>query len=116
MCCSHLFRYPPTTSNHNTVIFAYVCSYYKLYTTTYLTYNNAGMDWLCPGYSVVLARQLTAYHGNITAANTIQYVVPIVQTGDLHVAVYDLPNEVLYVANARADDETGPNMAYDRCV
>ncbi len=74
------------------------------------------MDWLCPGYNVVLAKQLNAYHGNITAANTIQYVVPIVQTGDLHVAVYDLPNHVLYVANARADDETGPNMAYDRLV
>lgn len=72
------------------------------------------MDWLCPGYSVVLARQLNAYHGNITAENTIRYIVPIVQTGDLHIAVYDLPREVLYVANARADSETGPSMAYDR--
>ena len=74
------------------------------------------MDWLCPGYSKVLAKQLGSYHGNITAANTIHFVVPIVQTGDLHIAVYDLPNEVLYVANARADTETGPDMAYDRCV
>ena len=73
-----------------------------------------GMDWLCPNYSMVMAKQLNAYHGNITAANTIHYIVPIVQTGDLHIAVYDLPNQVLYVANARADSETGPDMAYDR--
>lgn len=53
-----------------------------------------GMDWLCPGYSDVMARQLSSLHGNLTAANTISSVVPIVQTGDLHVAVYDLPNQV----------------------
>ena len=73
-----------------------------------------GMDWLCPGYSEVLARQLTTYHGNITAANTVHNIVPIVQTGDLHVAVYDLPKETLYVANARGENETGPAMAYNR--
>ena len=69
---------------------------------------------MCPGYSSVLAKQLTALHGNLTAENTIRDVVPIVQTGDLHIAVYDLPNQVLYVANAKADYETGPAMAYDR--
>lgn len=72
------------------------------------------MDWLCPGYNQVLAKQLTAFHGNLTAENTIRYVVPIVQTGDLHIAVYDLPNEIMYVANAKADYESGPPMAYDR--
>ena len=72
------------------------------------------MDWLCPGYSKVLARQLSALHGNITASNTISHVVSIVQTGDLHVAVYDLARGQLYVANARGDGETGAAMAYDR--
>ena len=72
------------------------------------------MDWLCPGFNEALAKQLTALHGNITAENTIREVVPIVQTGDLHIAVYDLHNEILYTANAKADDETGPPMAYDR--
>ncbi len=72
------------------------------------------MDWLCPGFNQVLGKQLTALHGNITAENTIRDVVPIVQTGDLHIAVYDLPNEILYTANAKADNETGPPMAYDR--
>ena len=75
---------------------------------------TSGMDWLCPGYNSVLAKQLTTLHGNLTAENTIRDVVPIVQTGDLHIAVYDLPKEILYVANAKADDETGPPMAYDR--
>ena len=82
---------------------------------TYIhTYMHAGMDWLCPGYSKVLARQLSDLHGNITAASTIRDVVSIVQTGDLHIAVYDLRNQLLYVSNARADGESGPPMAYDR--
>ena len=72
------------------------------------------MDWLCPGYNQALAKQLMALHGNLTAESTIREVVSIVQTGDLHIAIYDLPNEVLYVANAKADYETGPPMAYDR--
>lgn len=74
----------------------------------------AGMDWLCPGYSEVLARQLSHYHGNITALNTIRDIVSIVQTGDLHVAIYDMSHQLLYVANARGDDESGPDFAYDR--
>ena len=73
-----------------------------------------GMDWLCPGYSEVLAKQLTKYHGMLNATITIHDVVSVVQTGDLHIAVYDLANEILYVANARADYETGPAKAYDR--
>ena len=72
------------------------------------------MDWLCPGYSEVLARQLGLHHGNVTALNTIRDIVSIVQTGDLHVAVYDLSRELLYVANARGDSEQGPTYAYDR--
>lgn len=74
----------------------------------------AGMDWLCPGYSEVLARQLSHYHGNITAFNTIRDIVSIVQTGDLHIAIYDMSHHLLYVANARGSDESGPDFAYDR--
>ena len=55
---------------------------------------NTGIDWLCPAYNEVL--------------------VSIVQTGDLHIAVYDLPNEILFVSNAGADSESGPLHAYDR--
>ena len=73
-----------------------------------------GMDWLCPGYSIVLAEQLQKYHGNITATITIREIVPIVQTGDLHIAIYDFVHNSMYVANARGDGESGPAMAYDR--
>ena len=67
-----------------------------------------GMDWLCPGYNQVLAERLQKYHGNLTAEITIHDILPVVQTGDLHIAVYDFPNHFMYVANARSDDETGP--------
>lgn len=72
------------------------------------------MDWLCPGYNQVLADQLNKYHGNLTAQITIQDIVPIVQTGDLHIAVYDLKQGLAYIAYAKADTETGPLYAYDR--
>ena len=75
-----------------------------------------GMDWLCPAYSSVLARQINHYHGNLTAYNTIHDIVSIVQTGDLHVAVYDLARMVMFVATARGEGEGGPPMAYDRSV
>eukprot|EP00948_MAST-09A_sp_MAST-9A-sp1_P004194 g4194.t1 len=73
-----------------------------------------GMDWLCPNFSRVLHRQLSSLHGKLSPSNTIRDVVPIVQTGDLHIAVYDLTDSVMYVANARGTNETGPQMAYDR--
>jgi isopenicillin-N N-acyltransferase like protein len=73
-----------------------------------------GMDWLCPGFNVVMNKQLTQFYGNITAENTIRSITSIVQTGDLHIAIYDLTNMVLHTANARGDGESGPAMAYDR--
>jgi len=73
-----------------------------------------GMDWLCPGYSTPLHNQLAYYHGNITAENTIMNVTSIVQTGDLHIAVYDLTKMIVHTANARRDGASGPLNAYDR--
>ena len=78
--------------------------------------HHLGMDWLCPGYSSVLAKQLDNYHGQLTPDVTIHDILPVVQSGDLHIAVYDLQNELMYVSNARADKETGPDMAYDRYI
>jgi isopenicillin-N N-acyltransferase like protein len=43
------------------------------------------MDWLCPNFNSVMARQLLKHHGNITAETTIQDITPIVQTGDLRI-------------------------------
>jgi len=74
-----------------------------------------GMDWLCPGYNHVLNKQLAAYYGNISPAISIKYITSIVQTGDLHIAVYDLTNNQMYVSFARASNDTvGPLYAYDR--
>lgn len=73
-----------------------------------------GMDWLCPNYSEVLHRQLSSLQGTLTPENSISHVMPIVQTGDLHIAVYDLTDRVMFVANARGTGESGPAMAYDR--
>lgn len=73
-----------------------------------------GMDWLCPGYNQVLGKQANTYHGNITAQVIMQNIVSIVQTGDLHVAVYDYAAQWMYVANARKDGASGPFNAYDR--
>lgn len=72
------------------------------------------MDWLCPGYNIVMSQQLTKHYGNITAEVTINDIVPIVQTGDLHIAIYDLTTMTLHTANARRDGASGPAMAYDR--
>eukprot|EP00043_Microstomoeca_roanoka_P004787 m.51843 g.51843 ORF g.51843 m.51843 type:complete len:440 (+) comp12654_c0_seq1:210-1529(+) len=73
-----------------------------------------GMDWLCPGYSEVLGAQLQKFYGNITAENTISDITAITQTGDLHIAIYDLTDNILHVANARRDGAQGPLNAYDR--
>jgi len=62
--------------------------------------------------------QVEAYSGagNLTAANTIQNVIPVVETGDTQAVIYSLkPNAIdIYVANARAEDEQGPLQAYNR--
>lgn len=73
-----------------------------------------GMDWLCPGFNQVLHDQLAKYYGAITPQLAIQYVQPIVQTGNLHVYVADLVNMQMWVANAAPDGVSGPAMAYER--
>jgi isopenicillin-N N-acyltransferase-like protein len=72
------------------------------------------MDWLCPGYNSVLGAQLQKNYGNINAATTIKDITAIAQTGDLHIAIYDLANMILHTANARRDGAGGPALAYDR--
>jgi hypothetical protein len=77
-------------------------------------YFVTGMDWLCPGFSEVLARQLTKHHGNLSPDVVIRDVVSIEQSGSLHIAVYDLFNNQVYIANARGTYESGPLDAFDR--
>ena len=73
-----------------------------------------GMDWICPNDNQMLSDQLKKYYGNITALNTIRYILPYVQTGDLHIAIYDHANRYMYVANAASENETGELEAYRR--
>ncbi|KAL5477614.1 hypothetical protein EMCRGX_G024433 [Ephydatia muelleri] len=52
-------------------------------------------------------------HGTISPAGLIQ-LLSVVQTGNLQSVVYDLAGLKMYVSNARAVNETGPDNAYDR--
>lgn len=73
-----------------------------------------GMDWDCPAYNSALHDRLMTYYGDINAENTIHGIVPVVQTGNLHIAVYDLTDSLMYVSVARRSNGTGPQYAYDR--
>lgn len=79
-----------------------------------VVYN--GMDWLCPNYDTVLAQQLLKYHGSISEVNTIENILPTVQTGDLHAVVYDLTESLMHVSFCRraSADESEPHYAYER--
>jgi hypothetical protein len=74
-----------------------------------------GMDWLCPGYSSVLSEQLQEYYGSITAENAYQNIVAKTQTGNLHVALYDYPNDRLLISwHAKSGDNNANQNAYSR--
>lgn len=81
---------------------------------TDIVYN--GMDWLCPGYNQVLQDQLIKYSGLITEDVTIHNILPTVQTGNLHIAVYDLTDSLMHVSFMRKEDAptTEPLYAYER--
>lgn len=82
-----------------------------------------GMDWLCPGYNQVLGQQLSKYHGEIDEDIIIKNILPTVQTGNLHIAVYDLTDSLMHVSFAKGtidkeeEEEEGeeePLFAYQR--
>jgi len=64
----------------------------------------------------VLSQQLTKWHGTLTPAATINDVLPIVQTGDVHAVVYDLTAQQMYVSFYATNTSIVPNPpnAYDR--
>lgn len=75
----------------------------------------AGMDWFCPFYQHSMANQLELYHGVLTPELSIFNVTAAVMTGDLHLAVYDLTDGLLYVANhAPRGDNSTYQKAYER--
>jgi isopenicillin-N N-acyltransferase-like protein len=73
-----------------------------------------GMSWDVPAYDGPLHDKLIEHYGKINAEVTINDIVTSVKTGNLQTIVYDLTAMKTWVANARADDETGPLAAYDR--
>jgi isopenicillin-N N-acyltransferase-like protein len=73
-----------------------------------------GMDWVCPYYQHLMYRQLSALHGRLTPENTASNVTAVVGTGDLHIGIFDLTDDVLFVANARGANQTGGRRAYQR--
>jgi isopenicillin-N N-acyltransferase-like protein len=77
-----------------------------------VVYN--GMDWLCPSFQYKLYQQITSQYGQITPESTIENISAVVKTGDVHMAVYDLTDNILYVANARGSHAQGPKPAYQR--
>lgn len=74
----------------------------------------SGMDWHCPSYQYKLYQQITAQYGQITPESTIQNISAVVKTGDVHNAIYDLTDNILYLANGRGLTEQGPKQAYQR--
>lgn len=81
-----------------------------------VVYN--GMDWLCPNFDIVLGQQLAKYGAtaSISPQTLAGHILPTVQTGSLHVAVYDLEASVVYVSFCRTStaDESEPHFAYER--
>jgi hypothetical protein len=73
-----------------------------------------GMSWDVPSYDGPLHDKLMEHYGHINADVTINDIVTSVGTGDLQTVVYDLTAMKIWVANAKADDESGPLAAYDR--
>ena len=74
------------------------------------------MDWLCPGYTSKLGGQLQEYHGQIDSEVTVRSILPTVQTGNLHAAVFDLTAQQVYVSFCRKTtaDASEPEFAYER--
>jgi len=79
-----------------------------------VVYN--GMDWLCPSFTSKLGEQLTKYHGSLDENVVVGNILPTVQTGDLHAAVYDLTNNNMHVSFCRSAnaDPAEPHYAYER--
>jgi hypothetical protein len=61
-----------------------------------------------------MSQNLTAYHGNITAYNMKHEVLPVVNTGNLHVMIADYATRELYVSTARGSTQAGDLNAFSR--
>ncbi|ETO13965.1 hypothetical protein RFI_23402 [Reticulomyxa filosa] len=74
-----------------------------------------GMDWMDPGYSGALSQQLELYYGNITYNTAIKDIIAHVQSGDLHIALYDYANDQVFISiHSKSDQNTAFQNAYQR--
>ena len=65
----------------------------------------------------MLGDLLTEHHGRIDVATTISHINPIVQTGNLHVAIYEVAQKKIYLAHSAGSSEAGtgaPLLAFER--
>jgi isopenicillin-N N-acyltransferase like protein len=53
-----------------------------------------------PSSDPCLGSLLQKYYGNLDAVKILQYVAPVHQSGDMHLAVYDYAQNYMYVASA----------------
>lgn len=72
------------------------------------------MDWQRPAYQHKLYQQIEKNYGEITPELSIEKISSISKTGDSHIAVYDLTDQHLYIANARGGNEQRALEAYQR--
>ena len=72
------------------------------------------MDWLCPGYTRPLSAQIKKAWGSLTPELIISDITALVTTGDVHIAVYDLTEQIMFVSFMASDPSMVPQMAYDR--
>lgn len=68
----------------------------------------------CPTFDTVMAQNITAFYGNITAYNVRHEILPSVNTGNLHVMIADYSTRELYVSTAMSSTQTGNMNAYSR--
>mmetsp|Transcript_465 Transcript_465/g.622 ORF Transcript_465/g.622 Transcript_465/m.622 type:complete len:319 (-) Transcript_465:18-974(-) len=73
-----------------------------------------GMDWECPTFNELLGEQINANYGNVTASTAINDITSVLQSGDNHLAYYDLTGMNLYVAFAAPHASGGEEEAYAR--
>jgi len=53
-----------------------------------------------PSSNPCLGSLLEKYYGNLSAQTILQYVAPVHETGDMHIAIYDFAEHYMYVSNA----------------
>jgi len=53
-----------------------------------------------PSHDPCLGSLIQQYYGALNVENTIQYITAQLQTGDMHIGVYDYAENLIYVANA----------------